>query len=122
MKSDDLTALIALGEGITPGEWWAAGYSSVVGSPVMAQPDKTKNSQLVCGVHGPATREETEANAKAIAAVPRYIAALKAAQERERVLREALDQAFDFLGGVDDAVDIRQVILDALASTDTGAA
>lgn len=52
----------------TPGPWEAGHYSSVVGLPVMAQPDKTKNTIVICGVRG--DRHEAEANARLIAAAP----------------------------------------------------
>ena len=60
----------------TPGPWEAAPFSSVVGCVVMAQPDRTKNSIRVAGVHGPQDRAEIEANARAIAAAPEGFASL----------------------------------------------
>lgn len=60
----------------TPGPWTAAPFSSVVGCPITAQPDKTKNTILVAGTRSavaedPAEfRAEVEANARLIAAAP----------------------------------------------------
>lgn len=58
----------------TPGPWEAGHYSSVVGLPVVAQPDPTQNTIIICGVRG--NREEAEANARLIAAAPDLFAAL----------------------------------------------
>jgi hypothetical protein len=63
----------------TPGPWKAAPYSSVVGCPVSAQPDKRKNTFVVAGVHGAAAEDdderrlEVEANARLIAAAPELL-------------------------------------------------
>lgn len=51
----------ASGAGHTPTPWEAGYYSSIVGLPIMAQPDKTKNSVVVVGVRG--ERAIAEANA-----------------------------------------------------------
>jgi hypothetical protein len=65
----------------TPGPWWTAGFSSIVGNPVCAQPDKTKNTFNVCSVAAPVSREENIANARLIAAAPDLLAACEAQEE-----------------------------------------
>jgi hypothetical protein len=59
----------------TKGPWTAGHFSSVVGLPVMAQPDPTSNSVVICGVRG--DRETAEANARLIAAAPDLLEALR---------------------------------------------
>lgn len=76
----------------TPRPWRAGFYSSVVGLPVMAQPDPAENSVVVLTMVG--DREECEANAALIvAAVNAYNpAALRA--ERDEAQPVAWDSDF----------------------------
>lgn len=68
----------------TPGPWKAAPFSSVVGCPITAQPDPTKNAIVVAGTRSAAAedaegfRAEVEANARLIAAAPALLEALDA--------------------------------------------
>jgi len=68
--TDDLTEIEALARKATPGEWRATKFSSVVGCPITTQPDPTKNTVVIAGVHGAFGadyRAEAEANAAHIA-------------------------------------------------------
>lgn len=72
----------------TPGPWRATNFSSVVGCPITAQPDKTKNTVVIAGVHGAAGddyRAEVEANARLIAAAPDMAEALRKAAAQFRL-------------------------------------
>jgi hypothetical protein len=77
----------------TPGPWRACAFSSIVGCPVTAQPDKTKNTFNVCGVAAPVSRDENIANARLIAAAPELYEAL------ELALEHAERHAHHYLGG-----------------------
>lgn len=59
----------------TKGPWRVGHYSSVVGLPIMAQPEPTRNSVSVCVVHG--DREQAEANAQLIGAATDMLTALR---------------------------------------------
>jgi hypothetical protein len=67
----------------TPGPWKVAPYSSVVGCPITAQPDPTKNTILIAGTRSAVStddegfRSEVEANARLIAAAPDLLASLQ---------------------------------------------
>lgn len=64
----------------TPGPWRATAFSSVVGCPIMAQPDPKRNSVIVAGVHGAFGDDyqgEVEANAALIASAPELLNALE---------------------------------------------
>ena len=69
----------------TPGPWNAAPFSSVVGCPIMAQPDPKKNSILVAVTQSAVAedsagfRAEVEANARLITAAPDLLVAVKSA-------------------------------------------
>jgi hypothetical protein len=56
------------------------GTSSVVGIPIMAQPDKTKNTLVLCSVFINPSKVEAEANARLMAAAPELLKALKIAE------------------------------------------
>ena len=58
----------------TPGPWKAGSYSSVVGIPITAQPDKTKNTVVVASTIQASSREEAEANARLISVAPDLLA------------------------------------------------
>lgn len=68
----------------TPGPWRAGHFSSVVGCPVVAQPDPARNSIIVAGTRGAVASEsdafvaEIVANAHLIAAAPDLYEALEA--------------------------------------------
>jgi hypothetical protein len=86
----------------TPAPWHAGSFSSIVGVPVMAQPDPMKNTFNVCGVAAPVSREENIANARLIAAAPELYEALDAIvrsanQERVRTLGGLWPMAVDAL-------------------------
>ncbi len=63
----------------TPGPWIAAPFSSVVGCPILAQPDRSKDTFLVAGTRSAMAtdhagfRAEVEANASLIAAAPELL-------------------------------------------------
>lgn len=64
----------------TPGPWRATKFSSVVGCPITAQPDKSQNTVVIAGVHGAFGddyRAEVEANALLIAAAPELLRCLR---------------------------------------------
>jgi hypothetical protein len=85
-------------------EWWFGGRNGC--QWVIYAGDKTYNSHAVLG--GEYGDTEAEANARLIAAAPELAA------ENER-LRKACEAAFDFLGGVDDASEVRDQLMRALA-------
>lgn len=105
MTQDDLDRFA----GHTPGPWKACAFSSIVGCPVTAQPDKTKNTFNVCGVAAPVSREENIANARLIAAAPDLLAQIQsltaeniALKARVEELRKALEHARGAIASLDD--------------------
>lgn len=79
LTPERLAEIRALAEAATPGDWRAVAFSSVVGCPIMTQPDKTKNSVVIAGVHGAFGddyRAEVEANAAFIGLGPKTTLAL----------------------------------------------
>lgn len=62
----------------TPAPWQAGKYSSIVGVPITAQPDKTKNTMVIVGTQQARSKEEAIANANLIAAAPELLEALEA--------------------------------------------
>ena len=68
----------------TPRPWHKSAYSSVVGLPIMAQPNKFANSKVIVSVRGEWT--EAEANAALIvAAVNSYDAHLKCVEAAQKL-------------------------------------
>jgi hypothetical protein len=76
-------------EGWTPGPYRAGRYSSMLGCPVMAQPDLNENSIVLCSVYGglDAGKEECEATARLFAAAPDLV---KAATSARKALATAI--------------------------------
>lgn len=79
----------------TPGPWLV--------SPFVARVDNPRDNLPICALLWPTderSEDETEANARLIAAAPDLL--------------EAANAAFDFLGGVDGASEIREQLLVAI--------
>ncbi len=81
----DIDALVALGEEITPGEWKAT--TNAYGCNFVQRWEAGEAHGLICG--GNSHDILNQSNARAIAAVPRMIAALTALRNERDALREA---------------------------------
>ncbi len=92
--TDDLRKL---SEEATAGPWRATSYSSIVGCPITAQPDPTRNTRVVAGVHG--DRDEATANARFIVAAVNHVRARLAATPAQSEEATALKPC-PFCGGV----------------------
>lgn len=73
----------------TPGPWRKGSYSSVVGLPIVAQPDPTQNQINVCVVRG--ERAQAEADAALIAVAPELLDALEWAAKQIGILSEYIE-------------------------------
>lgn len=93
----------------TPGPWTARAFSSVVGCPITAQPDRTKNTINLAGVYGSQhdsdaeRRAEIEANARLIAAAPDLLSAARRALAVLRATGESV-RPKNALGALHDAI------------------
>ena len=88
----------------TPGPWFAAAFSSVVGCPIMAQPNKNENMIVVAGTRSAVSKDasgfraEVEANARLMAAAPElFDAAIEALETLERLAPNVVMDAKDSL-------------------------
>lgn len=92
-STDFIEHLAALAQKATPGDWRAARFSSIVGSPITAQPDPKKNTVVLAGVHGAfgeAYQAEVEANAALIVLLHNSIPAILAlGRERDALAIES---------------------------------
>jgi formylmethanofuran dehydrogenase subunit B len=98
----------------TPGPWKAGKFSSVVGCPITAQPDPSRNTVVIAGVHG-AFGDDYQAEVEANAAF--IVRACNAHEDLLEALRRA-DRALENVGMADDAqarVEIRDAIAKATA-------
>ncbi len=84
----------------TPGPWKASPFSSVVGCPVMAQPDPKENSVLVASTYN-------EADARLVASAPELLTELAASTEALRACWNALTGVSAFMPGAAGALHER---------------
>lgn len=101
-----------------PGQWWKSGYSSIVGLPIMCQPDPTKNSDMVASISPSVPRAKALELADQIVALANGDAVLLPRRVTERILA-ALSSRYTVYGGkpVSEAEGRFFALLDVLATT-----
>lgn len=71
-----------------PGTWWRGGYSSIVGLPIMCQPDPTKNSEMMVAITSWVPRDQAAKLAEQIVALANGEAVLLPKEPPAKALEE----------------------------------